>query len=109
MTQENNPVVADWPAESGHYKTVQILVGNSPYLRFGQTSTDMFTKETHGGILKRFLELNQIPFDLEGYYDRVPERKGKGYELVGAGLCDVDTVNRRASFYSYSKGYEIMI
>lgn len=64
-----------------------------------------FGQEFHGNILADVLESYGISFNLDIY--GFPNKKGVGYELIGAGWADFDNEKKSIKLYSKSVHYNI--
>ncbi len=105
---------ANWPAESGEYKVIQLEVDGKPYLCFGKTNQKSNTMESfselHVNILASFLKASgrEVPMMLDGC-SFVPELESEWYKVYGAGRAEINVEQKKASFFGKSAGYGIYI
>ncbi|MBI2148608.1 hypothetical protein HYU23_02920 [Candidatus Woesearchaeota archaeon] len=101
--------IANWPAKSGEYKVVQLIMDGTPHLLFAEGGY-----ETHSVIIMSLaskLRRNypKIDFsDSTGTY-QIPAQEAEWYKLVGAGKARIDVDGKKASLFGNSYNYRIGI
>tara|TARA_Y100000310_G_scaffold341295_1_gene440009 strand:- start:1358 stop:1786 length:429 start_codon:yes stop_codon:yes gene_type:complete len=106
MTNLNISLV-NCPTESGQYRFIQFASGDEIYFRFEPSPL----YGAHEDILLGFagevgIECRKIPRN-DREIAALPENIE--YELVGAGLCNVDLENRTVTYFGNSVDYQIGI
>lgn len=119
MPVEDIPV-ANWPAKNGVYKVVQVYLRNTPHLCIAATKQGAL----HADILRTFLELGGIPYELQvkdnhpsGVVEmgerrvtyEIPATSGTDYQVTGAGFVKITLETRLAFFAGSSRDYRIDI
>jgi len=109
MNEPTLPIV-NWPEESGSYKVIQLLdkVGQQPYLRFDDTSG--YSPDGHMFTLYGFAEeIGTKLVEAIGNPLKKILPEDCGYELIGAGECELNLEGKIASFKGGSGTYGLFI
>ena len=99
MIEQVQPVINFPDKKTKTFSFVQLVVRGEPFIVFQNAE-----QKYHADIIRDFLEKNQIPYKVFGR-DKIPERKGKDYELVGAGRVMI--LGNQLHIGSNSSYYEI--
>ena len=83
---------ANWPDESGEYRSVQFYLNDKPFLLFKKRNCDM----NYNFILRMFLRGMEVDFDFT--FSDYPCLNGEGYDVCGMNYADVDSENKLISF-----------
>jgi hypothetical protein len=100
---------ANWPASSGTYEVVQLMIENMPILRLGDAR-----KPTHGDILMDLARLLGKDCPLEeknvcGWGYAVPAPQSDWYQVQGMGYVTIDQSAKTATFSDKSDEYNLGI